>query len=137
MKKRALSWVIIFIILFSLIKASSVYAECGVAPEIGCKYYFGNEDCSQIWGARHTCYPPPQFKVCSCDDCQGPIGDRCGGVKAEPSLTPTETPFPTPTVTPSTQQVIPFMGIKLGRLAPLQPLQIFWDFIRNIFLQFF
>lgn len=122
--------------VISIIWAKPTLAECGVAPEIGCKYYFGNADCSEIWGARHTCYPPPQFKVCGCDDCQGPRGDRCGGKPADDS-TPTPTPALTSTPTPTlaaapTSLPIQFMGIKLGRLSPAQPLQIIWDIIRKI-----
>lgn len=109
-----------------------VFAECGVSPEIGCKYHYCTPDGVE-WGARHSCYPMPK-QLCEdgCDDCQGPNGDRCGGKPIEPENSPTPEISPTPTITPTPTIVIQFMGVKLGRIQEKQPLDIFWDFIRRI-----
>lgn len=106
------------ILFFVFVVPEKALAACGEDPQIGCMYYYGNEDCSEIWGGRHTCYPVAKWHMCSCEDCQGPNGDRCSGGGSGPSATPVVSQ-PTPTV-----YQIQFLGIKLGPIRPLQPMEI-------------
>jgi hypothetical protein len=79
-----------FVLFF--LSQQTVEASCD-----GCKYCYGNADCTEIWGCMHSCCPNPNFNLCREEDCQGPNGSRCG----QPAATPTPTRRPTPTVTPT------------------------------------
>jgi cytoskeletal protein CcmA (bactofilin family) len=91
-------FVSIFLIFYLFLFPKGAAAQCGGQ---GCKFYYGNTDCSIIWGAGHSCYPWPGFHCCGQEDCQGPNSDRCQTKPASPTPTPTRPPTPTSTSVPT------------------------------------
>ena len=103
-----------FVLVLFLVFINLFISKEALAWSKGCKYCYGNIDCSDIWGCSHSCEPWAGFQVCSEEDCNEAL--RCG-------LVPTNTPTPIPTATP-TSRLTPTLTPTPTRIPTLTPTRI-------------